>query len=340
MRKLFFMLSISALLVFSLMTSLVYASDERPLGIAVFYGGTLNVRSGPGVSYGVITSVGNGTTFLVRSLENGWYSVLFVKEGKQIEGYVRDNLVDFTPHNFEFFAGEIIDCTVDSINVYRCSDCQFEFHETVPAREHDLVYVFGVTTSCEVETYDYKRCTVCGYEVLVGVNPPKGHDLNIWYSGVNGGSFSCETGGYRCGRCNRSLCRYEFYEFVPPGHVWSEVVRIEPTYHSTGTITNQCDFCGHREYITIPVLVDDGMSEDVYSLGSAFMSGVWKFFGVYVPGFGFTFGGLSLGIVIVSLSLSVIYMIFGFGRRGGAVSSRSGSTNKAKISKERENDDH
>lgn len=64
-----------------------------------------------------------------------------------------------------------------------------------------------------------------------------------------------------------------------------------------------------------------GMFEATAALGKAFVSGVWSLFGIYVPGFSFT-------------------LIFGFG--GGAprgVGTRTGSTNRPKISRERRNDE-
>lgn len=80
------------------------------------------------------------------------------------------------------------------------------------------------------------------------------------------------------------------------------------------------------------------MFEATAQIGKVFMEGIWSLFGIYVPGFSFTIGQLWLGIAVCSISISVINMIFGFGGSGG-VSSRTGSTNKPKISKERRNDE-
>lgn len=38
------------------------------------------------------------------------------------------------------------------------------------------------------------------------------------------------------------------------------------------------------------------MFETTASLGKALIDGVWRLFGVYVPGFSFTFGQLWLGV--------------------------------------------
>lgn len=82
------------------------------------------------------------------------------------------------------------------------------------------------------------------------------------------------------------------------------------------------------------------MFDTTVSLGKALIDGIWALFGIYVPGFSFTFGQMWLGVLLASLSILVVRMIFGFGGSGsGGVSSRTSSTNKPRISKERRNDE-
>ena len=82
-----------------------------------------------------------------------------------------------------------------------------------------------------------------------------------------------------------------------------------------------------------------GMFDTTASLGKALMDGIWSLFGIYVPGFSFTFGQMWLGVLLCSVSILVIRMIFGFGGSGsGGISSRTSSTNNPKISKERRHD--
>lgn len=82
-----------------------------------------------------------------------------------------------------------------------------------------------------------------------------------------------------------------------------------------------------------------GMFIATASLGKALMEGIWSLFGIYVPGFSFTFGQMWLGVLLCSVSILVIRMIFGFGGSGsGGVSSRTNSTNTPRISKERRHD--
>lgn len=82
-----------------------------------------------------------------------------------------------------------------------------------------------------------------------------------------------------------------------------------------------------------------GMFDTTASLGKALMDGIWSLFGIYVPGFSFTFGQMWLGVLLCSVSILVIRMIFGFGGSGpGGISSRTSSTNNPRISKERRHD--
>lgn len=82
-----------------------------------------------------------------------------------------------------------------------------------------------------------------------------------------------------------------------------------------------------------------GMFDTTASLGKALMSGIWSLFGIYVPGFSFTFGQMWLGVLLCSVSILVIRMIFGFGGSGSSgISSRTSSTNNPRISKERRRD--
>mgnify|MGYP001148745408 CR=1 FL=1 len=79
------------------------------------------------------------------------------------------------------------------------------------------------------------------------------------------------------------------------------------------------------------------MFEETAALGQALVSGVWSLFGLYVPGFGFTFAQFWLGALLASLSLLVVRLLFGFGGSGGD-SPRTSSTSRPKISDERRED--
>ena len=81
-----------------------------------------------------------------------------------------------------------------------------------------------------------------------------------------------------------------------------------------------------------------GMFDTTATLGQTLMSGIWSMFGIYVPGFSFTFGQMWLGVLLCSVSILVVRMIFGFGGGSRGESPRTGSTNNPRISKERRHD--
>lgn len=80
------------------------------------------------------------------------------------------------------------------------------------------------------------------------------------------------------------------------------------------------------------------MFDTTVSLGKAFMDGIWALFGIYVPGFSFTFGQMWLGVLLASISILVVRLLFGFGGSGGSTP-RTSSTSNPKISKERRHDE-
>lgn len=82
-----------------------------------------------------------------------------------------------------------------------------------------------------------------------------------------------------------------------------------------------------------------GMSPEAASLGKVLLSGVWSLFGVYVPGFGFTFGQMWLAVALASVSILVVKLIFGFSGGPRGLGSRTSSTRAPKISKERRHDE-
>ena len=81
------------------------------------------------------------------------------------------------------------------------------------------------------------------------------------------------------------------------------------------------------------------MFDTTAALGKALIDGLWSLFGIYVPGFSFTFGQMWLGAALASISILVVRMIFGFGGGPRVIGSRTGSTDRPRISKERRHDE-
>lgn len=82
------------------------------------------------------------------------------------------------------------------------------------------------------------------------------------------------------------------------------------------------------------------MPDTTAALGKTFLSGIWSLFAIGVPGFGFTFGQMWLGVLLASLSILVVRIIFGFGGGPRGDSPRTSSTNNPRISKERRHDEY
>ena len=61
-------------------------------GLVQSQGSPLNVRSGPGTSYGKVTSLNNGAVVNIVGIDNGWYKISF--NGKT--GYVRSDYMTIT----------------------------------------------------------------------------------------------------------------------------------------------------------------------------------------------------------------------------------------------------
>lgn len=69
---------------------------------------------------------------------------------------------------------------------------------------------------------------------------------------------------------------------------------------------------------------------------SSVFTGVWGLFaGVTVPGLGFSFADLLLGVIVIKISLALLRHVFGF---GGGTGYRSGSAKNPKISNDRKDD--
>lgn len=81
------------------------------------------------------------------------------------------------------------------------------------------------------------------------------------------------------------------------------------------------------------------MLDGTAQLGGFVLSQCWRFFGVQVPGFGFTFAQMLFGIAICVISLMVLKVFFGIGGRAGGMVYRASSSRRPKISENRKGDE-
>ena len=166
---------------------------------------------------------------------------------------------------------------------------------------------------------------------------------------------TCAPGSieYTCSTCQET--KTEDIPAVSTEHAY-EVVEIVPAiYDDEGQIVTasyvvySCSRCEDSYTASIGVstsgpIVSEGeggkgMHDSTAALGKTLLSGIWSLFGIYVPGFSFTFGQMWLGVLLCSVSILVIRMIFGFGGGPRGEAPRTSSTSNPRISKERRRDE-
>lgn len=267
-------------------------------------------------------------------------------------------------------------CTQDGWLQYSCDNCGYWESKTYPAGGHSFTKQVSskspTYTSTGSITY---QCSNCSQTKTVTV-PMLECTSHVWVEFSRIDPTYTEEGSvtYQCSQCLRSKTEV-LPVLVCTSHVWVEVSRIDPTFTTEGSVTYECSQCRTAKSEVLPLLdhvhqwaeaertdpTEEAAGSVTYScscgqmryedldytspvfdttqeLGSTFLSGVWKLFGVYVPGFSFTVGQMYLGIALCSISILVIRLFFGIGG-GGGVSTRTGSTNNPKISSKRRNDE-
>lgn len=74
-----------------------YPPDQCFIVRAFEGAGVLNLRSGPGTSYRVLTVLHDGQTLVMEGQRNGWYRVTAVMDGKTQNGWVNSGYVEACP---------------------------------------------------------------------------------------------------------------------------------------------------------------------------------------------------------------------------------------------------
>lgn len=243
-------------------------------------------------------------------------------------------------------------CTKNGGILYSCSRCSESKVESLEALGHDFQEASRIPATCTVPgsiQYDCSRCAETKTEVI-----PQLAEDHTWVEASriepNCGPGSIE---YICATCQEART-----ESIPPvltEHSYEAVEVVPATYDDDGNLLTasqvvySCSDCQASYTASVGispggVIVNEGeggvgMYDTTAALGKSFLSGIWALFGIYVPGFGFTFGQMWLGVLLASLSILVIRMIFGFGGGPRGESSRTSSTSNPRISKERRHDE-
>lgn len=245
----------------------------------------------------------------------------------------RNTLVpDISLHEWELCSTTLSSCAIQGFELFECANCGEQKQETLPIdpNAHSLLPLFTEPQTCINDGYEREICDLCNYTVDTLI-PADGQSHNFVYiEDRTDGSTSYEY--YEC-----SFCDVQFCKEIPVihEHHYTESNRIEATPDVSGTVTYSCP-CGSVYYAELDYV--EPVPTTTANLAKTVLTGVWGFFGIYVPGFNFTFGQMSLGIVLCSISVYVIKFLLNLG--GSGVSSRTSSTNKPRISDERKGDQY
>lgn len=190
-----------------------------------------------------------------------------------------------------------------------------------------------VSPTCQDYGYREYECYECGYYDY-DYYPIVDHDY-VEYSREEPTYTSTGLQFLKCSWCGKGDTVI-IPMLVCPDHQYIETDRVEPTENNSGAITYQCTICGDSYYSELDYV--NPVPPDTSSLAKTVFNGVWGLTDIYVPGFNFTIRQMWLGVVICSISVMIIKHLFNLGCSG--VSSRTGSTNKPKISDERKRDEY
>lgn len=234
-----------------------------------------------------------------------------------------------------------------SLFCYRCYEPKTQL---LPALGHDYITT-RTDPTCTTPGSIVSTCSRC-QDVQTEPIPALDHD---WQEAVRADP-TCTTPGSITSTCSR--CQDTQTETLPTlYHSWESGEIVPSTYDEDGSLVTEgytfynCSSCGSSftavagssppDSGAVPSGIGgEGMPDTTAALGKTFLSGIWSLFAIGVPGFGFTFGQMWLGVLLASLSILVVRIIFGFGGGPRGDSPRTSSTNNPRISKERRHDEY
>lgn len=234
-----------------------------------------------------------------------------------------------------------------SLFCYRCYEPKTQL---LPALGHDYITT-RTDPTCTTPGSIVSTCSRC-QDVQTEPIPALDHD---WQEAVRADP-TCTTPGSITSTCSR--CQDTQTEtLLTLYHSWESGEIVPSTYDEDGSLVTEgytfynCSSCGSSftavagssppDSGAVPGGIGgEGVPDTTAALGKTFLSGIWSLFAIGVPGFGFTFGQMWLGVLLASLSILVVRIIFGFGGGPRGDSPRTSSTNNPRISKERRHDEY
>ena len=244
--------------------------------------------------------------------------------------------IDPLGHDFVYDSYVRPDCSSSGVLKYKCTRCSevnSEIGDPALGHSYSSIASASVEPTCTEPGYDTFDCRYCSDSIDEVADPALGHNYSILLERVEPTLTEEGSVTYQCSRCDAQTV-----EVIPipdtHTHTWKEIDRVDPTKDEPGSVAYSCT-CG--EILTEVIEYASPVHDTTQALGKSILSNVWGLFSIHVPGFSFTFGQMYLGIILCSVSLLIAKMFFGIG--GGGQSTRTGSTNNPKISKDRRNDE-
>ena len=240
--------------------------------------------------------------------------------------------LDYSRHQWEYYPPVPSTCSEHGYEMRKCGVCGVAEKEYFPLDDtaHDYQSSFVQPATCIHDGYDRQTCSFCesSFDVVIPADGESHDFVFIEQRTDDLGTFDY----FECSYC--SVPKSEYIPVIHEHH-YTESNRIDATSDVPGTVIYTCS-CGSVYYAELDYV--EPVPATTANLAKTVLTGVWGFFGIYVPGFNFTFGQMALGIVLCSASVYMIRFLFNLG--GSGVSSRTSSTNKPRISDERKGDQY
>ena len=138
-------------------------------------------------------------------------------------------------------------CTEVGYNVYKCSVCNGEKREEIPAKGH--TYGDPVVTkepTCTAAGEQTRTCTVCGKATTTEPIAALGHDFGETVVQTPATCTSTGTGTHKCARCG--VEENVTVPIDPNGHSYGEwTVTVPGTCQNREIKAHTCTYCGHTE---------------------------------------------------------------------------------------------
>ncbi|MBQ3214949.1 MAG: SH3 domain-containing protein [Oscillospiraceae bacterium] len=219
-------------------------------------GTSVNVRSGPGTSYKVVTSAKKGDVIVITEsrweggylwgkFDKGWISLRYTTYDKES--------TDPCVHDYNVSSKTPATCTNKGSVTFTCSNCKDSYTDTAPAKGHDYG-VNGLCVSCGAKNPNFKGMNVTVTANSVNLRSGAGLSYGTVGSVSTGAKLSItdvkQNDGYLWGKSSKGwiALKYTNYDKVivdSCDHDYSITGKKDATCAAGGSVSYTCDYCGH-----------------------------------------------------------------------------------------------